>query len=284
MRFSLLRFFVIACLCFLGIKNASAATYDWVGGNSANWSSTTNWQQGIVPTATDNVQIGVLYAITQAPNINGITVNVKSITFGALYGSGVTIGINLKNSGILNVTNDITVQADANTLAQGTNTIYLTGNTGTITATNLNITSNYAASASYSQYVVTNIGNFNLSGNIALTTSDNGTSSVVYNAAFDLVGAITNVVGKLSTTNSTYGTSSFIINPNTNAGATLQLANAYALSSLSANGTNNITFNNTYATVEYCGAAQTIYSDLAITGLAAGGPGLLQHKIFRHGH
>ena len=265
----LLRFFIITCLLFLGIRNANAATYDWIGNKSANWNAVANWQQGIIPTATDIVHIGVQYAIVQLPNINGVNDTVKSVMFGSNYATTINTGINFKNSGTLTVTGDITVQADVNTLAQVNNIVYFTG-TGTITATNLNILSNYSATSSYTQTVVANLTNINLTGNIALTSNDNGTSTVTYNSVFDETSGIVNVTGKLATTNTTNATSAFMVNPAAIAGATLQLANATALSSLSATGINTVSFNNTYATIEYSGAAQTIYSDLAITGLTTG--------------
>ncbi|CAM6054609.1 unnamed protein product [Sphagnum tenellum] len=51
--------------------------------------------------------------------------------------------------------------------------------------------------------------------------------------------------------------------PNGINGATLQLNGATALSGLSGNGTNVITFNNTYSTVNYAGASQTVYTSSA---------------------
>jgi hypothetical protein len=153
----------------------------------------------------------------------------------------------------------------------GANTVNLSGS-GSIIATNLNVISNYTGATAYTQTVNSSVNSLALSGNIALTSSDNG-ATLTYNSAFIQSDNIVSVTGTLKTTNTANATSSFTVNPSgSSTGATLQLANATALSALSATGTNTLSFNNTLATIEYSGAAQTIYSDLAITGLAGGGP------------
>jgi hypothetical protein len=143
-----------------------------------------------------------------------------------------------------------------------------------MTAVNLNVTSAYlAASSSYTQVLNTSINSLALSGNIALTSNDDGTGTYTYNSTFIQSDNIVSLTGTLKSVNSTYAASTFTVNPsNASTGATLQLANAAALSTLSANGTNTLNFNNSLATIEYSGASQIVYSDLAITGLAGGGP------------
>src|SRR5262249_1967953 len=83
-----------------------------------------------------------------------------------------------------------------------------------------------------------------------------------------LTGGTAAITGAIQTTNTAGTTSSFIVLPTTM--ATLQLANTTALSGLSSTGTNVVTFNNTGTTIQYSGAAQTIYTSASITGLSSG--------------
>ena len=198
-------------------------------------------------------------------------VSIASLTFGCDYTTLGQITLTIKPGASLTATNDLTMQADQYSAAGGLNVVSLTG-AGTLQAANLNVISNYTGATAYTQTVNSSINSLVITGNIALTSSDNGTA-LTYNSLFVLSDNTTSVAGLLKTVNTTNATSAFSVNPSgTSMGATLQLAYATALSSLSANGTNIMDFNNGLATIEYSGAAQTIYSDLAITGLAGGGP------------
>ena len=269
MNFRLLKLFIVTCFLFLGIENSNAATCDWVGTTSGNWTLVGNWKNGVVPGSADIVQIGVLYNFTSQPNIPANTaVSISSLKFGCNYTTFNAITLSIKSGASLVVTNDITMQADAFSAAGGANTVNLSG-AGTIQATNLNIISNYTGASSYTQTVNSVVTSLTLTGNIALTSSDNGTFT--YNSSFLQSDNIVSVTGTLKTVNTANATSSFIVNPSgSSTGATLQLSNATALSSLSALGTNTVSFNNTLATIEYSGASQTVYSDLGITGLSSG--------------
>jgi len=65
---------------------------DWLGTTSSVWGLASNWSRGTVPTATDDVQIGVV-SFTNQPTIDASTgnVNVNSITFGAAKAPTLTV-------------------------------------------------------------------------------------------------------------------------------------------------------------------------------------------------
>jgi hypothetical protein len=267
----LLKPILLICLLCLVLVNSYAATRDWIGTSSGSWNVAGNWKQNAIPTSGDDVKIGVNFDFTTQPNIPvNYAASCASITFGCNYTSFTGITLTVKSGATITVTNDLTMQADAFSAAVTPNIVTLTG-AGSITATNLNIISNYiATTGAYTQKVIASITTLTLTGKIALTSSDNGTYT--YNSIFSETSGIVSVAGPLTTTNTTNATSNFTVNGTLASPATLQLANATALSGLSTTGTNTLSFNNSYATIEYSGGSQTIYSDLAIPGLAAGGP------------
>lgn len=96
-----------------------ANIFSWNGSNSTFWSDALNWSGGVVPTITDEVQIGDL-AFTNQPVITSIQ-QVKGITFGSVTSVTLTIG-----SGSLTVQGNIdgVWAADAtHTIAVGSRTL-----------------------------------------------------------------------------------------------------------------------------------------------------------------
>ncbi|MGZ3764694.1 MAG: T9SS type A sorting domain-containing protein, partial [Mucilaginibacter sp.] len=238
-------------------------SFDWIGGTSTNWNTATNWLSGVVPTSTDQALIGVNRAFTNFPNLlaGAGTVNVGSIAFGNTGGQAPGVVVNTGST--LNVVGAITYQSDANS---GLGYTCLLSGAGTLNANSIAIISNTNTGSSYNGILASSVNNLNVTTNIALISSNSG--AAIFNSKFNLTGGTTLLSGIIQSTNTSTSTSSFVVIPATT--ATLQLANTTALSGLSATGTNVVTFNNTGATVEYSGAAQTIYTSAAITGLPAG--------------
>ena len=243
--------------CFIG--------YDWVGTTSSDWNVAANWISKVVPLGGANnntANIGVNYAFTNQPTIGSpdpTTISVGAIVVGNKGGKAVNLTVNATYT--LAVTGDITKKSDANSNLGYVSTL---AGGGTITAANVNIVANTTAASTYTESLTSSVSSLKLSGNIAL-------KDTTYNASFNISGGVTNVTGTLLTTNVSGSTSTFnigAVSPATT--ATLQLVNATPLSTLSATGTNTLSFVNPGATVEYSGAAQTIYTDAAITGLSAG--------------
>jgi len=244
-------------------------SYDWTGAASSDWNLTTNWEAGLVPGSGNTANIGVNYAFTNQPVIgfSGATsINVGAIQIGNSGGQAAMLTV---NSGYtLNVvttsggSGTITKQSDANSLQAFATGSSLAG-AGTITAVNLDVIGSTTLGSSYTETFSSSVASLQLSGAVNLTS---GFSAYAQNAAFNLTGGIASVTGPLTTTNAAGGTSTFGIVPT--ATATLQLANSTPLSGLSAIGTNVTNFNNSGATIEYSGAAQTFYTDAAVTNLS----------------
>lgn len=239
------------------------SSFDWIGTTSTDWNTGSNWLSGTVPTSTDQALIGVNKTFTNFPNVlaSAGTINVGSIQFGNTGGQAPGVVVN--SASTLNVSGAITYQSDANSGLGYTTTL---SGVGTINAGSINIISNTTLSSSYTGNFTSSVANLNVSGNISLTSSSSGSN--LFNSAFKLTGGTTAITGIIQTTNTAGTTSSFIITPTTT--ATLQLANAAALSGLSSTGTNIVTFNNAGATIQYSGAAQTVYTTAGITGLSSG--------------
>ena len=232
---------------------------DWIGTTSTDWNVSTNWLSNHVPIAGETAYIGVNRAFTNFPTVltaDG-AVTVGTVQIGNLGGQAA--GIAVQTGASLTITT-LTVQSDASSSNAYTQTL---SGAGTINVGSLNIISNTANAYAYTSILSSSISNLNVSGNIALTSSKPG--SYTENSTFNVTGGTTTLTGYFQTTNTAGTTSTIAVT-----GGTLSLANATALSGLSATGTNSVTFNNTGATIQYSGAAQTVYTTNAITGLASG--------------
>ena len=239
------------------------ASFDWIGTTSTDWNTGSNWLAGTVPTSTDQALIGVNKTFTNFPNVlaSAGTVNVGSIQFGNTGGQAAGVVVN--SGSTLNVSGAITYQSDANSGLGYTTTL---SGVGTVNAGSISVISNTALSSSYTGNFTSSVTNLNVSGNVSLTSSNSGAN--LFNSTFKLTGGTAAINGTIQTTNTAGTTSSFIVAPTTT--ATLQLAGSTALSGLSSTGTNVVTFNNAGTTIQYSGAAQTVYTTAAITGLASG--------------
>jgi hypothetical protein len=95
---------------------------DWLGTTSSVWGIASNWSRGTVPTATDDVQIGVV-SFTNQPTIDASTgnVNVNSITFGAAKAPTLTVN----NPETLTIKGDMTVNTGSTVGITGTGLVNL---------------------------------------------------------------------------------------------------------------------------------------------------------------
>ncbi|QEC63317.1 hypothetical protein FRZ54_12265 [Mucilaginibacter ginsenosidivorans] len=236
---------------------------DWIGVTSTDWNTASNWRSGVVPNSAQSALIGVNESFNYFPNVltaSG-TVNVGSIQFGNVGSQWP--GVNVNSGATLNVVGAITYQSDASS-GLGYNAT-LTGS-GTITANSISVISNTTLGSSYTSTMASSVTNLNIATNIALTSTASGATT--FNSTFNLTGGTTVLTGTVQTTNASGTTSTFALVPTT--ATTLKLASSTALSGLSATGTNVVTFNATNGTVEYSGAAQTVYTATGITGLSSG--------------
>jgi len=236
---------------------------DWIGVTSTDWNTASNWLSGTVPTSAQQALIGVNRTFNFFPNVlaSSGTTSVGSIMLGNLGGKAPGVVVNTGST--LDVLGAITYQSDASAGLAYTGTL---SGAGTVTANSISIISNTTLASSYTTTLASSVNNLNVTTNIALTSSNSG--AALFNSTFNLTGGTALLTGTLQTTNTASSTSSFIIIPTTT--ATLQLANSTALSGLTATGHNVVTFRNTGSTVQYSGAAQTVYTDAAITGLSTG--------------
>ncbi len=176
---------------------------------------------------------------------------------------GLIAGVVVNAGGTLNVVGAITYQSDASSGLGYTATL---SGAGTLNTNSISVISNTTLSSTYSTILASSVANLNVATNISLTSSNSGAN--IFKSAFNVTGGVTQLTGVVQTTNTSTSSSTVAVVPTTT--GTLQFVNATPLSGLSSTGTNVISFNNPGATVEYSGAAQTVYTDASITGLSTG--------------
>jgi hypothetical protein len=213
-------FFLAATMIFLSLQS-SAAVY-WIGNGSfggvdANkWENASNWFGGVVPSPTDDVEIGTVFTYTNAPILNS-SVTINSLTIGVSSSGSLTV-----NSGFtLTVTHDFTIK-----YGNASATIGILGQTvsgtlgGTITCngsfkvgdgtlpvipsgiTEINVTNTATVNI--------DIKNFNVAGSLILNTTSKsggvaaGSSSNVNNPVLNLNNGRLRVTQNVQTTNTAY--------------------------------------------------------------------------------
>jgi len=242
-------------------------TYNWVGNTATAgvylWSTPANWSPASVPGPNDIAQIGITnYTSTHNPTVS-TTASVGAINFGTNNGNDITLTANAT----LTIARDITVQSDDNAL----NNQYVNiAGTGTVSVTNVNVLAtsdlladNFDFFDTYTEIINSSVTNFNISGNVNLTSIYDVFIIFLYNysAAFYVSGGTTTVSGTTGSagifqTNNGYYATSYVNVSNGN----LVLNNPNALSLLSSSGTNYVSFNNTGSLITYTGASPTIYT------------------------
>lgn len=103
------------------ISIAVGQTIDWkAGSNNTAWATAGNWSTGTVPTANDDVRIGVVnYTKNKQPTISASNVTVNSITFGSAHAVTLTVS----SPRTLTVTSGVTVNSGATPTITGTGNI-----------------------------------------------------------------------------------------------------------------------------------------------------------------
>lgn len=245
-------------------------TYNWVGTTATAgvylWSTPANWSPASVPGPNDVAQIGITnYTSSHNPTVS-TTASVGAVNFGTNNGNNITLTANAT----LTISRDITVQSDDNAL---NNQYVNVAGTGTVNVANVNILAtsdlladNFDFFDEYNEILNSTVTNFNISGNVNLTSTYDIFIVFLYNysAEFLVSGGTTTVSGTtgtagiFQTNNGAYSTS-YVTVSNGN----LVLNNPNALSLLSSSGTNYISFNNTGSLVTYTGASPTIYTSNA---------------------
>jgi hypothetical protein len=237
---------------------------NWIGTVSTDWNNPANWLTNSVPGTADKALIGVNQPFTYLPNILAASgqVNVGAITFG--LGGGQAPGLVVNTGSTLNVAKGIIFQSDASATLGYACTL---SGAGIINADSIAVIANTAISGqSYTVTMASSATNINIASNLTITSSTVGAD--ISNAVFKLTGGTAQLNGTIKTTNAAGSTSAVMVLPAV--GANLKLNNTTALSTLSATGTNVVSFNNPGATIEYSGVAQTIYNDATIAGLSGG--------------
>ena len=290
-RSGLIKLALCVIILFINVGFVSAATTNWTGGTSSDWSNSANWSNG-VPVTGSTAQIGVTVGFNNQPVINSSVSGITSLVFGVngliVLGSTTNVITLTVNSGFtLAVSGSITQNSSSSLLsALSTSTFTTTlAGAGTVTCGSLTVGNNnvfLTVSLLTTNYLifVSTISNFSITGNVVVNATTQGTSliplivAIGFNdAAFSLQGGITTVGGTIQTVNTTQGliltgnsTPTFSIDMPTGSALTpvLQLTNANAINSSSVAGSMNF-YNNTggtgTCTVSYNGTgSQEVYT------------------------
>jgi hypothetical protein len=289
-------------------SNAFAAfTFDWDGGTSTSWTTTSNWTiSGSTTTGTaatypgsstlrtdDIIRFGVnlLPLFLSQPTLTltaGQSLTVASITFGpnqyistnGLLFNGTTLTVNV---GTLIVTGSIIQNFNNNAVINSTINNFLLG-TGTINCSSIQVGSGSSSTTNYN-FLFSEVKNLTVSGNVTVimnTAQQNGCAFRLQAGSMSIGGVIgfTTVSG-VNSNNAGYFTIDALNSAGVKSSPTLTLSNANALGagpSLPQNGTFNkasINFNGTSTsggkiTVIYTGATPTIYTS-SLKGFGPGG-------------
>jgi hypothetical protein len=267
---------------------------DWVGatlgsGSGGYWDVSTNWSPAIVPGANDAVRIGVGTSFKYQPVVR-TTASVGSVALGAikstLTGTPDKV-ITVNSSQTLTVSGDITQNHSTSNIKSKTS-LY---GAGTLTCQNLyigdaSVPANSGTVATDSTVVSSLINQFNILGNITLTSNVSANGSVAYFPAFNLDANTTAITGQIITVDNSNSTSTtfnstftsapirgrFNIN-NTNNNNKLTLFNTNPLATLATGQGCDFNFaGSVNAIVEYAstGSGQAVYTSADGIGSAGG--------------
>ena len=242
------KFITLASLTILMLGmslNAKAANITSLA--SGNWSTTATWVGGVVPVAGDVVTIAAGHTITVTANAAAASVSFAGTTASTLT---ISSGFTLTVSGDVGIANTVINVVVTHTIS----------GLGTLSCANLNITNGVGSGNGQSTNLTSNVTNLSVSG--ALTVGSNTKQGCTAS-----IGGTTVNIGSVSVTNN-----------NTNQAATLTISST-TLSLTSSTivrtqtGSGLVTVNVTSSTVNYTGAAQTVfaatYTNLTLSGTEA---------------
>ena len=242
-RFVYFFIFLLCCIAQVGFSATVTTT------GSGNWSSVVPnapWPGGTIPANGDDIIVGAGFTLTVDGN--------RTCNSLAFCGAGNTSGTISVNTGItLAVTNAVTL----NSTAGASNACTIAG-AGTINCTALNVGAGGILPGSNRTTIMTSsITTLTVSGNLTITSYESGGKT---NNASLLFGSGTITVNGSVVTSNGAASNISTLNMNTGGGTgTLVLSNATPFS-VSGTGTSAITLAGTSATVNYSGAAQTVYA------------------------
>jgi Secretion system C-terminal sorting domain len=249
---------LLLVFCVLSIAVVSKAAIITTTG-SGNWSSVVPnapWPGGIIPLATDDIIIGAGFTLT----VNGNR-TANSLTVG--NGSTITV-----NAGI---TLTITANFSFPNLA-ATNTTGTIGGLGTINASTMSIAGSVVPTASRTVIIISTITSLNVTNNLTVTSQRNVANT--NNPTFQLQSGTVTVNGTLSCVTAANAASTTLVTLATGAQTgTLILGNATPISTSGNAGVSTFTFTGASATVNYSGAAQTVFN-VNYTNLTLSGSGI----------
>ncbi|MDB4904374.1 MAG: Cadherin-like beta sandwich domain protein [Mucilaginibacter sp.] len=183
-------FCLVVCAMVLCAKSTIAATYDWTGATSTNWSTPGNWIIGsttatTAPGSTDNVQIGVVAYTGSQPTVNANSTCATLTIGGGLTNVTLTIG-----DFTLTVSGALTVASGTNSI-NGTTSSKLLPNNILVT----NGTVNFGGGLSVTVTMTTIVGNGTTTPTVTLNSSVtlNLTGNLIINSGstFSTAAAIT---------------------------------------------------------------------------------------------
>lgn len=233
---------------------ASAATVTTIA--TGNWSSAAVWPGGAFPATTDDIIIGTGFTLTVDGNRTCNSMRV---------GNGSTISV---NSGIILT---VTTTLSFPNLAAASTTGAVSG-AGTINAGSMSIGGTTLPTSSQTVTVTSTIATLSVTGSLTVTSQRNGANN--NNPTFRLPSGSVTVSGTLSCVTANNAASTTLVTLATGAQTgTLVLANATPISTSGNTGVSTFTFTGTSATVNYSGAAQTVfnvnYTNLILSGSGA---------------
>ena len=251
-NFSHFRFPVILLFFFILLSSVDILAATRTATVSGNWNSTTTWGGSSVPTSADDVIIrrGITVTVTANAACNSLDFDMNTYMANGSFVSTLTV-----NSGFtLTVTNEINYYNP-----QGNDSeVYISGS-GIITALSLLLVTNTSVSnGTHNHIFESTIANLNVSGNVTLYSRRGNNNSRIHNGTYSQPSGTVSAGGTFSTVNNNALVTSTILLGNSS--PTLNLGGATPLS-LSATGTNVLTFNGTGATVNYNrNGNQTVYN------------------------
>lgn len=248
---------IVAFLTLLGMRTSLAATITTTG--SGNWSSTVPnapWPGGTIPAATDNVIIGTGFTLTVDGNR---TANAMTV------GNGSTLTVN--TGVVLTITTSISFPNLA-----GANTTGTIAGAGTVNAATMTIAGSVAPTSSQTATVTSTIAALTITNTLTITSQR--PAAVTNNPTFQIQSGTVTVNGTLTCVTANNAASTTLVTLATGAqSGTLQLGNVTPISTSGNAGVSTFTFTGTTATVNYTGAAQTVYN-VNYTNLTLSGSGI----------
>ncbi len=238
---------------------ASDVTTTYKGANNGNWSTVSNWSNGVPSTTNDTAIIQTAVRV----NVDS-TYTISALTMASTTGSALSSAINVNVSQTLTVTT-LTIRS-ANAVSETVNI----GGPGSLVATNVIVGSGGTApSANVTTILNATITVFTVTDTISLNSSFSNprTDNVTFNQASGTITCSSIIFNGANAANST----AYSLNNGVSTGV-LILSSTTPVN-MSGLGTNTFTANGASATVKLTGASPTVPNASAFTTLTLNGSG-----------